>query len=350
MSSNTQITSHNSGIDLLRIVSMYMIVILHVLGIGGILSNLGEPYTNQYRFAWLLEIGSYCAVNCYALISGYVGLHSRFRISRLVQLWIQMVFYTLIITALFAIFQPGSITKEHWINAILPITHDQYWYLTAYFGMSLFVPMMNLALNTFSKKQLTMMVLTIFIVFVTIPTLIQLDPFMLSRGYSMLWLCLLYIVGGYLKKYDILAHIRPLWGLLTYIAMVLITLVLKCNEYAHFVEYTSPTIFIAGLGLFAFFANLKINSAFLKKTIAVLSPATLGVYIIHVNQLVFWRLLADSTTPFLQHKTVVMVAFVLLTALGIYVSCTLIDLIRIFIFKKIGIKEKTARLDSLWDN
>lgn len=342
-------SAHNVGIDLLRIVSMYLVVLLHVLGVGGILDNLGEPYTNQYRFAWLLEIGAYCAVNCYALISGYVGVHSRFRISRLAQLWLQIVFYTLIITAIFAICQPGTITLQYWINALFPIVHDQYWYLTSYFGMCLFVPLMNLALNSFSKKQLTAMVLAIFVFFITIPTIIQLDPFMLTNGYSMIWLCILYIVGGYLKKYDVMAQVRPLWGLLAYIVAVLVTLLLQCTGYTHFVSYTSPTIFIAGLGLLVFFGNLKINGAFFKKAIALLAPATLGVYIIHVNPLIFWRLLADSTIPFLGYKTVIMVPMVLATALGIYAVCTIIDLVRIFIFKKLGVKEKTALLDGLWE-
>ena len=62
----------NYGIDLLRIISMVMIQILHILGNGGILNaSIGAPVRNNV--AWFLEIASYCAVNCYALISGYVG-------------------------------------------------------------------------------------------------------------------------------------------------------------------------------------------------------------------------------------------------------------------------------------
>ena len=64
----------NYGIDLLRLVAMYMIVILHVLGNGGVLEA-----TNGLKnsLAWFMEIGSYCAVNCYAIISGYVCYHEQ---------------------------------------------------------------------------------------------------------------------------------------------------------------------------------------------------------------------------------------------------------------------------------
>ena len=64
----------NYGIDALRIVSMFMIVILHTLGHGGILSSVS------------IFSGKYCAVNCYALISGYVGINSKYRYSKIISL------------------------------------------------------------------------------------------------------------------------------------------------------------------------------------------------------------------------------------------------------------------------
>ena len=68
----------NYGIDLLRIVSMLMVVVLHVLGQGGVLKT-STPLSIGYSVAWILEIAAYCAVNCYALISGYVGVNSKFK-------------------------------------------------------------------------------------------------------------------------------------------------------------------------------------------------------------------------------------------------------------------------------
>lgn len=340
--------SHNYGIDLLRIVSMYMVVVLHVLGIGGILDNLGEPYTNQYRFTWLLEIAAYCAVNCYALISGYVGVHSRFRISRIALLWLQIVFYTVLITILFSLFQPNSIPLQYWINAFFPILHDQYWYLTSYFGMCLFVPIMNLALNTFNKKHLTLLVVSFFLFFITIPAIIQQDLFMVQHGYSVIWLCILYLIGGYLKKFDILAHVRPFFGLLLYICAVLITWILHHTGYTHFVDYSSPTIFLSGLGLFVFFSTLKINNIYIQKIITFLTPTTLGIYIIHANPLIAWRLLADRTIIYLTQKTIILIPLVLVTAFGIYSICTIIEITRLFVFRALKLKEKTILLDSLF--
>ena len=50
---NKPIRERNYGIDLLRLVSMFMVVILHVLGAGGILEATGGMVFHN-RAAWLL--------------------------------------------------------------------------------------------------------------------------------------------------------------------------------------------------------------------------------------------------------------------------------------------------------
>ena len=66
-----EIKEYNRGIELLRIILMFMVVILHVLGAGGILSN-ADPMSGQYFAGWALETVCYGAVDTFALVSGYV--------------------------------------------------------------------------------------------------------------------------------------------------------------------------------------------------------------------------------------------------------------------------------------
>ena len=84
-------TTRNMGIDLLRIVSMFLVVFLHVLGRGGVLESAPILSVN-YEIAWFIEIAAYCAVNCYALISGYVGIRGHYRYSNLLLLWLRVAF------------------------------------------------------------------------------------------------------------------------------------------------------------------------------------------------------------------------------------------------------------------
>ena len=83
----------NYGIDLLRMLSMFMIVNLHVLGQGGAMVRIVGDEAGYYA-AWFLETCAYCAVDCYGLISGYVGVNGKFRPARLLELWLQVFFYS----------------------------------------------------------------------------------------------------------------------------------------------------------------------------------------------------------------------------------------------------------------
>ena len=133
----------NDGIEWLRILSMMMIVTLHVLGQGGILSAAARTSAGHYRIGWLYETAAFGAVDCFALISGYVGVNSSFRPSRLLKLWLQTVFYTLGLTALCACLRPDWLTKGIWLKAALPFTMGAYWYVTAYAGLLLLAPLLR---------------------------------------------------------------------------------------------------------------------------------------------------------------------------------------------------------------
>lgn len=131
---NNKRKEHNYGIDLLRIIAMFMIVVLHILGPGGILENTNLLSIN-YNIGWFLEIASYCSVNCYALISGYVGRNAEYKYKNIILLWLRVVFYTLLITMLFAVFSREKVGGQEVINAIFPVMRKQYWYFTQYFCM-----------------------------------------------------------------------------------------------------------------------------------------------------------------------------------------------------------------------
>lgn len=79
----------NRGIDLLRMTAMWMVVILHILNKGGVLAA-AAPLSAGQGTARLLETAAYCAVNCYGLISGYVGVQRRFRYSGALALWLRV--------------------------------------------------------------------------------------------------------------------------------------------------------------------------------------------------------------------------------------------------------------------
>jgi len=89
----------NFGIDLLRILAMYMIVTVHFLGAAGVRNNTTGV---NYAVACFFEAICYCAVDCYALTSGYVNCTKKInRIIRMMKLWMQVSYYTIGIFLIF---------------------------------------------------------------------------------------------------------------------------------------------------------------------------------------------------------------------------------------------------------
>lgn len=56
---------------MLRTIAMYMVVVIYALGMGGVYG--AEDSSGSIIINTFLYVLVFCYVNCYALISGYVG-------------------------------------------------------------------------------------------------------------------------------------------------------------------------------------------------------------------------------------------------------------------------------------
>lgn len=349
-------TKRNMGIDLLRIVSMFLVVFLHVLGRGGVLENAPILSTN-YEIAWFIEIAAYCAVNCYALISGYVGIHGHYRYSNLALLWLRVAFYTILITIVFAVGTTGKVGKAEILGAFFPVSTEQYWYFTAYVGMFLFIPLLNIFIQRVSQKQLKVVVYACIILFSILPTIFRRDIFVLKDGYSAFWMIILYLLGGYIGKYGIWRRKKTIQLGMIYLGCIVITWLCKFGieagrmylygetEQTQFlINYTSPTILLAGIVLLLIFSRIKVG-VFAGKLIAVFAPLSFSVYLIHFNPLVKYYVLQNRFSWITDLVPSLMVGVLILIVVVIYISCSLFDMIREYIFNKIQLKSKVITIE-----
>lgn len=347
----------NYGIDLLRMLAMWMVIILHILNKGGVLSA-AAPLSAGYEAAKLLEAGAYCAVNCYGLISGYVGVQHRFRYSGAIALWLRVTFYTVSITAVFAAFLPGSVDGDRVLRAFFPVLFRQYWYVTAYFGMCLFIPFFNLLLDRLSERQRRVLALFIVLVFSVLPTLRQRDVFLTDNGYSVLWLSCLYLLGGCLRLsclgkkrgsggwaavYAICAVLT--WSVHWAADRVWIAAERGTCDKVLLTSYTSPTILLAAAALVLCFAQLSIPPCF-EKLIKGVAPLAFSVYLIHAHPLIWEYGMADRFSVLAAKTPPVMLLLVLGAALGIYVICSLMDVFRVWIFRLLHMDELSRRVEA----
>ena len=350
----------NTGIDFLRIISTFSIILLHIMGHGGIRDSLSPGDVNYYVI-WFMMIASFCSVNCYALISGYVGYHEiekPHKSSRFVDLWLQVVFYCVIMVIVFTALKKPDIGTKDFIEAFFPIIFKRYWYFSAYLGVFIFMPLINKCIREFTDSWLAGMTVTgilAFSFFATIAARYS-DPLSLNGGYSAVWLIFLYFIGGIIKKYKIENRFRISLLALTISVSLVITWVWKValiSIVGHgiddlLIKYISPTILLMSVCQLLLFSKLKFNG-FMTKLISITAQATFGIYLFQDSDYFRKYIVARHYTGYALKNPLIMVSFILLTGLVQFSMGLLVDKCRSFMFGAIHTKRLSDRVGGIID-
>ena len=182
------------GIELLRLVSMFMIVSQHVLsasGGGGVL-RLTEPFSVNWWIAWIWETVALQAVNCFGLVSGYALYDKKWNIKSYFQFWITVFAMNAILYTAMRFLNSHAFNLAEIIWKSIP-WNSSLWYVDAYLGLLLIMPAINVIINEWWDRWELYFALAVIIL---VPLVYKVDYFITSKGYSALWLAVLYIMGG----------------------------------------------------------------------------------------------------------------------------------------------------------
>lgn len=351
-------TKRNYGIDLLRIFCMFLVVILHILGHGKVLETSNSSL--GFSVSWFLEIAAYPAVNCFVMISGFVGYREGkyySKLNNLFSLLFTALFYSVIITLSLKFIIHYPIGKIDLIKAFLPVTTSRYWFFTAYFAMFLISPALNLFVHRANEKMLLIASLTV-LVFCFYSVIIDpflYDPFKLQGGYTFMWFAFIYVLGAIIKKCNIVNKVSSRFLLALLFISLFLTWLAKVafhfigHSFSRFqdtlVSYCSPTTLIVAICLLCLFAKLKINK--LQKVIAFFASSAFSVYLIHDNFYIREILVKGNFAFFNNLNVALLPILVILSALAIFVICSLIDKVRIFLFDVCKVKKLCEKLETV---
>lgn len=299
----------NVGIDLLRAISMFMIIMLHVLGQGGALDAAPIGSVRSTAF-WLIEIVCLCGVNCFGVISGYVGYKTGHRLSSILRLWLE-------VASIIAIGNIVSVAcgyldvKTAIIQTLFPVTTRYYWFASAYIALFFFMPLIDAAIERCSR-QASFVALFSFFLLASCCSLLPwgASPFSLEGGYSFIWLAYLYVLGAYYRKYGLprLSNLRPL---LLFGSTAIVVLILRVAAPAalsmhtptwladlgpRLDNYTSPFMLIQAVALLSLFKSMSVPTL-LQRVLQQITPYIFGVYLIHTHQLIFSHILPSVSMP-----------------------------------------------------
>lgn len=348
----------NYGIDLLRLAAMFMVLCLHVYGHGGILDRLPRLSVG-YEAVWMVEFLCICCLNCYMLISGYVGVKGRYRYANLAVLWLRALFYSVLITAAAQILVPAGVSKRDWLQAFFPVLFDRYWFFTAYFLVFLLMPVLNAATRALTKKQLGSVICGLLVFLSVFPTLLHVDPFYTNFGSGALWFSLAYLIGAYVRLYGLLREWSRGRLALLYLGSCLVMWGFKLAvEWRtarignHLMVHVSPFVLLAAVALLLLFERMRFSER-CRKLISALTPLAFSVYLIHEHPLfrthVIGRLsfLGELPLPLmmLSHLAIV---------LALYVFCLAVDFLRERLFRVLKIGKRLRALEErklggIWD-
>lgn len=334
-------TKRNYGIDLLRLVLMYMVCILHVLGRGGILA-LGSS-VGKFEFAAFLfmETFSYFAVDSFAIISGYTAVpEKRTAPRRIIGMWFQVFFYSFAVTALFAVFGLYSDFSAKAVSeAVFPLTCGTFWYFTSYFAVFLFAPIINRFVSDVSEDTARKAVVVFFLIFSVAESVNF--AFGTDGGYSAIWLIVLYIIGALAKKADLFAK-KKTWVLVlsSVVCLTASWLLFILTKADRFIRYVSPLMTVPALLTVIVFSRMKIKgNAVLKFT-----PFAFGIYLFQTSPAV-WALLDGATAKLISPNIAVAVLQVLAFSAALFVCGLAVDFLRSLLFRLLHIKEFSAFLE-----
>lgn len=327
-----------SNFEFLRIIAMILIVTSHYAGY-----IQSEFSTDTVTFNRVLNqtlcFGGNAGNIIFFTISGYFWKDSVDNRKHILRLWFEMFFYSILCMGIAAVVC-GERSVRSFIAAILPFSHGEYWFMTAYIVLMMLMPYINIIIRNLDKKSHQRLLIIMFIITSLIPT-IPGGPASIISDVGFYFF--IYMIGIYLQRYpdnkfnsikiNLIMAAVLLIGL-TGTVIIFDILGMKHSFFAdnagYFLRMSSPLVIFWVLSVFCIFRNIKMKC---NKWINYISGSVLGVYLIHNNKNIryaMWEIIFKDV----RIDSSYLVLHLLLSVTGIFAVCILIDVLRREIIEK----------------
>lgn len=188
---------------------------------------------------------------------------TQFCIKKLLSIWYQVIVYSLLIYTIFILIPHSEICEMKF--CFLPIYYNTYWFVTNYLALIAVAPFISKAICLLEKRQYMILLTVLFLLN------FQFGKFGFGRIFSgsgsLFLFIFLYVLGGYIKKYDIKIRRPLLW----FLASVFIILMLElykthglCLDGNWYIDKTylwnNNVIMLPSILFFIFFRRLKFDN------------------------------------------------------------------------------------------
>lgn len=346
--------NRESNIELLRIISMFLIIASHFSVQGEfVFDNTLSLNTYYLQILTLGNIG----VNIFVLITGYFLISQKeIKISKILKLLLQLLTYSISTYIIGMLLGIEDFNIKLLIKHIFPMTFRLWWFPSTYIVLYIISPWVNKFLHSLSKNEYTNYLLLCFILWCLIPTFTTQN----FEGNNLIWFIFLYSLAGYFKlfyntdnkswkRYMIFSVTILLLTSLSVLIFDIIGLKIPFvfKHAIYFYQKQRLPMLLISVSLFLAFLNIKIkNNSFIN----LVSSTTFGIYLLHESYFgkkIIWLHIFKNNS-FLNSK--ILIPYSIMAILLVFTFGFLVELFRIYVIEKNYskiIKRLSKHLDNL---
>ena len=316
-------------------------IIAHHFSVHGGFNFPTDSITLNRLWAQFLLLGGSLGNNIFVMLSGYFLINSKgLNFRRMLNLWLRMLFYAVIIYFLFVTFGDKAFSVKSMLKTFRPVTRSPWWFPATYFVMYLIHPYVNMLLHSFSQEDYKKFLLTIGLYWSIIPMVTDAQ---FEASNLIVFVCL-YSLAGYIRLWgqDLGSKKYILYGAmfvgLTFLTVVVLDVIgLKYQYFAkrsgYFHGMLRPFNVLAALCLLLGFKSLHLPYS---KAINTFAFATFGVYMLHDHDFTRKFLWLSVFRNASYQDSMYLIPYSLAVIVIVYLVCTMIELLRSKLFRTLS--------------
>ncbi len=276
-------------LDLLRVICIFAVIIMHVIGNTVNTFGLTGKEGNIY---FIIQNLCYFSIPIFIMISGVVFLNRDIEVKDIfkkyiLKIFLALVFFGFCYSLLEIYFNTKTLTiNDFFISLKNIITGNLWahmWYLYLVIALYLVTPIIRVIVKYSSDNLIKYFLTLLFIfniLFIDLSKLLNINiAFYICISSSYLFY---YLYGYYLYNKEISNNFKAVSYLLGVVSTLVIIYLAKNNIGTHFMNYFSTLIFLHVNSIFIFFTKFKykLSNGF-SYVISSISKCSLGIYITH---------------------------------------------------------------------
>lgn len=332
-----------SNIELLRLLSMFLVLVLHAnyLSIGA--PDAESIPTLEFLVRHFIEVFTYIAVDLFILISGYFSI--RPSVKSICNILFTCFFYSVGIRLIYSMWYwgQGEAASKPFLESFLFLSNS-VWFVVDYLMLVVFAPILNAFIDNSSKKTSTIVVM-LMLLFSTYFGLLRGSLVEYVSGFSFVTFIMIYLIGRvlYINKAWIESHVKEIsvWGGYFVGLIGLYTIVIILSYRGHesylthlgrciFFSYSNPLLILSAVCFFWLFVEREFYSERINK----LAKSVFAILLLHSNpvSVIFYN--RYFALVYDRFSFGLYLLIMILSCIMVFIISIVIDQIRMFLYDR----------------